>query len=229
METVGSGEQTASEMLQWLCRSDPAPWCFIPLGESVVSCCSVSFLSFWDLPAALCPAGRESIPIRGGVLEAAIRARGLKVDFLMEAAAGKIAGFNPVRCLTGNDRCRYLVSCSPVLKDDGLPGGCFLWIEVESGHSFGSELRRTRHSIQELLKMLSPREHQVLSLLYDGKTNKAIAFITGISEKTVEKHRARIMLKLNVNSTAELIRLVCYAERIHKPQTNDNDLSAENS
>jgi DNA-binding NarL/FixJ family response regulator len=69
----------------------------------------------------------------------------------------------------------------------------------------------------------------VLSLLYDGKTNKAIAFITGISEKTVEKHRARIMLKLNVNSTAELIRLVCYAERIHKPQTNDNDLSAENS
>lgn len=229
MATVGSGEQTASEMLQWLCRSDPAPWCFLPLGEPVVSCCSISFLSLWDLPASLCPTGSDSIPICGGVLEAAIRARGLKVDFLMEAAAGKVAGFNPVRSLTGSDKRRYLVSCSPVLKDDGLPCGCFLWVEVECGLAMGTELLRTRHSIQELLKLLSPREHQVLSLLYDGKTNKAIALITGISEKTVEKHRARIMIKLNVHSTAEIIRLVCYAERTNHPQTDEHNSDAQDS
>ena len=53
---------------------------------------------------------------------------------------------------------------------------------------------------------LSPREIEILQLLSEGKRNKAIASALGISTKTVETHRARIMLKINVHSLAELIR-----------------------
>ena len=58
---------------------------------------------------------------------------------------------------------------------------------------------------------LSPREQEILSLVYQGQTNKAISRGTGISEKTVEKHRSRIMQKLQLTSHAALYRLVSRA------------------
>lgn len=58
----------------------------------------------------------------------------------------------------------------------------------------------------------SPRERQVLHLLADGKTNKEIGAVLDISKRTVESYRARIMTKLKLHSTAELVR---YAVRNH--------------
>jgi DNA-binding CsgD family transcriptional regulator/PAS domain-containing protein len=58
----------------------------------------------------------------------------------------------------------------------------------------------------------SPRERQVLCFLADGKSNKEIGFILDISTRTVECYRARIMDKLDLHSTAELVR---YAIRHH--------------
>jgi DNA-binding CsgD family transcriptional regulator/PAS domain-containing protein len=52
----------------------------------------------------------------------------------------------------------------------------------------------------------SPRERQVLRLLADGKSSKEIGFILHISTRTVEFYRARIMLKLDLHSTAALVR-----------------------
>lgn len=54
---------------------------------------------------------------------------------------------------------------------------------------------------------LTPRELQVLQLIAEGRTNKAIAQILQISVKTVEKHRANLMAKLQVNDVAGLVRL----------------------
>lgn len=54
---------------------------------------------------------------------------------------------------------------------------------------------------------LSPRERQVLQLLAEGHTNTSIAQQLIISTKTVEKHRANLMLKLNVQDLAGLIRI----------------------
>jgi DNA-binding NarL/FixJ family response regulator len=54
--------------------------------------------------------------------------------------------------------------------------------------------------------MLTPREREVLQLIAEGHTNSAIAEIMSISVKTVEKHRANVMSKLNVNDLAGLIR-----------------------
>ena len=65
---------------------------------------------------------------------------------------------------------------------------------------------------QECLSPLSAREREVTALLAIGKTNKEIATMLVISTRTVESHRARIMLKLDLHSLSELVR---YAVRVH--------------
>jgi two-component system response regulator FixJ len=54
---------------------------------------------------------------------------------------------------------------------------------------------------------LSPREHEVLDGLMAGRPNKLIAYHLGISVRTVEVHRARMMERLGVRQLAEAIRL----------------------
>lgn len=54
--------------------------------------------------------------------------------------------------------------------------------------------------------LLTPREREVLKLVSEGHTNQGIADILGISIKTVEKHRANVMTKLEVNDLPSLIR-----------------------
>ncbi|HEY6330594.1 MAG TPA: response regulator transcription factor, partial [Blastocatellia bacterium] len=53
---------------------------------------------------------------------------------------------------------------------------------------------------------LSPRASQILQLVGDGKSTKEIALRMGISVKTVESHRVRLMRKLNIHGTASLVR-----------------------
>jgi len=60
---------------------------------------------------------------------------------------------------------------------------------------------QTEHSQGQL----TPREMEILHLLAEGKANKQIAALLGISVRTVETHRAKIMLKLGLHSLAELI------------------------
>ena len=53
---------------------------------------------------------------------------------------------------------------------------------------------------------LTPRERQVLQLVGEGKSTKQIAEVLHISVKTAEFHRGRLMKKLNVHDTANLVR-----------------------
>jgi DNA-binding NarL/FixJ family response regulator len=53
---------------------------------------------------------------------------------------------------------------------------------------------------------LTSRERQVLQLIAEGKTTKEIAVVLGISVKTAESHRTRIMKKLDIHETAGLVR-----------------------
>ena len=57
------------------------------------------------------------------------------------------------------------------------------------------------------LARLSPREREVMDLLVAGKGNKEIALALGLSRKTVDIHRSHVMLKLGVDSIADLVRL----------------------
>ena len=56
------------------------------------------------------------------------------------------------------------------------------------------------------VKPLSGREREVLQLIAEGKTTKEIAAILGVSPKTVETHRMRLMDKLDIHETAGLVR-----------------------
>ncbi len=53
---------------------------------------------------------------------------------------------------------------------------------------------------------LSPREREVLQLVAEGKTTKETARLLGVSVKTAENHRTRIMAKLDIHETAGLVR-----------------------
>ncbi len=66
----------------------------------------------------------------------------------------------------------------------------------------------TQKNTQNLLSKLTGREKQVLERIVAGRLNKQIADDLNISIKTVEAHRANIMEKLNVNTVADLLRLV---------------------
>ena len=62
------------------------------------------------------------------------------------------------------------------------------------------------------LGALSPRERQVLDALLAGRPNKVIAYDLGLSVRTVEVHRARMMERLGVHQLSEAIRLAVMAK-----------------
>jgi FixJ family two-component response regulator len=57
------------------------------------------------------------------------------------------------------------------------------------------------------LDTLTPREREVMNLVVEGEANKAIAIDLGLSERTVEIHRAKVMEKMRARSVAHLVRL----------------------
>lgn len=75
------------------------------------------------------------------------------------------------------------------------------------------EERTQQAVIQRRLDLLTPREGDILNLIVAGEMNKRIANHLGISERTVEVHRARVKEKMQAKSLAELIRMVINTER----------------
>lgn len=65
--------------------------------------------------------------------------------------------------------------------------------------------------IKERLQRLTPREREILDLIVAGRRNKVIAADLGISQSTVEAHRAKVMEKLEARSLSDLMRMVLLA------------------
>ncbi|MBW7862312.1 MAG: response regulator transcription factor [Rhodocyclaceae bacterium] len=76
----------------------------------------------------------------------------------------------------------------------------------------GRKQRRMEAETLRRLGELTQREREVLDLIIAGKLNKQIADLLGISIKTVEVHRARVMEKMGVSSLAELVQCVITGE-----------------
>ncbi len=73
------------------------------------------------------------------------------------------------------------------------------------------ELRAARAKekiVRERLALLTPRETEVMQRVVKGQANKVIALDLGVSQRTVELHRARVMRKLKMRSVAELVQAV---------------------
>jgi RNA polymerase sigma factor (sigma-70 family) len=77
--------------------------------------------------------------------------------------------------------------------------------------SMNEEQRDTHKELQTIrgrLSSLTPREREVLDMMVEGFANKVIAIELGISQRTVEIHRARVMEKMKTHSLAQLVRMV---------------------
>jgi FixJ family two-component response regulator len=72
-----------------------------------------------------------------------------------------------------------------------------------------------RSALALRLSHLTPRERQVLELVITGKPNKAIAGQLGVSCKTVEVHRAKIMNKTQADSVIDLVRIADAEKSMH--------------
>jgi DNA-binding CsgD family transcriptional regulator len=67
-------------------------------------------------------------------------------------------------------------------------------------------------------KLLSPRERQVLELIAEGKSMKEIGALLGVSSRTADSHRTKIMSKLGLHDTASLVRYAIRAGLV-SPET----------
>ncbi|MES2683540.1 MAG: LuxR C-terminal-related transcriptional regulator [Pseudomonadota bacterium] len=61
--------------------------------------------------------------------------------------------------------------------------------------------------------MLTPREREVARLIVAGQANKVIAIDLGLSERTVELHRAQVMQKMEARSLAQLVQMLIRLDR----------------
>ena len=80
---------------------------------------------------------------------------------------------------------------------------------IQSAMQADQALRRELEGRNALLKRyetLTPREKEILNHVVAGKANKVIAFDLGVSQRTVEIHRARVMQKMGARNLAELVR-----------------------
>lgn len=66
---------------------------------------------------------------------------------------------------------------------------------------------RDSHRCQSLLANLTGREREVMDLILQGHTNKKVALCLGISHRTVEIHKARLMQKTGANNLLDLARI----------------------
>ena len=85
-------------------------------------------------------------------------------------------------------------------------GGRFLSAPISELIEEGTVLSYASNE-DDPFESLSPREKEVMKLIAEGHTNAEIGKLLFISEKTVEKHREKLMKKLNVRNLAGLVRL----------------------
>ncbi len=93
--------------------------------------------------------------------------------------------------------------------------GSELLEKIRSAVHHDARVRRLgvmREEARRRMSRLTGRETEVMNLVVGGHSNKGVAQELGISQKTVEQHRAQVMRKMRVRSLAELVRLVLVAD-----------------
>lgn len=105
---------------------------------------------------------------------------------------------------------RNAVLVAPIFDDDG---GLeyFLGSQVELDMDAPGSTSPRRREASRRVKSLSPRQRDVLVKMAHGHLNKQIAFELGLSEKTVKMHRALLIEKLGVPTSADAVRIAVEA------------------
>ncbi len=84
--------------------------------------------------------------------------------------------------------------------------------QVLAEDSRNRDVLHQKRDILERLSTLTPREREVMGLVVAGNANKVIAIDLGLSQRTVEIHRAHVMDKMQTKSLAHLVRMMISVE-----------------
>jgi len=97
-----------------------------------------------------------------------------------------------------------------VFDADGVLS-CFLGSQVElCDDDIGPKSSR-HHAAVERVKLLTPRQREILQLVAAGHRSKQIAYRLALSEKTVKMHRSLLLAKLQTSNVADAIRIAVEA------------------
>jgi len=102
------------------------------------------------------------------------------------------------------------VMITPLFDEEG-DLAWFLGSQVDLGPPQAGALVERHANASRLVAALSPRQRQILTLVAKGLLNKQIAYELRISEKTVKMHRALMLERLGVATSAEAIRIAVEA------------------
>jgi two-component system response regulator FixJ len=128
----------------------------------------------------------------------------------------------PVICLTGSRE----APLGPVqLAGPGDPEGDSGLIasvmRVLGSANVALRTRSARGEIANRLRSLTPREHQVMERVVLGSSNKLIAYELGISARTIEIHRARVMEKTGAEGLSDLVRMAFAVGAVGVPECSE--------
>jgi PAS domain S-box-containing protein len=102
------------------------------------------------------------------------------------------------------------VMIAPMFDDEGQLA-YFLGSQVDLGSTDVTALSIRQARARSLVSALPPRQREVLEAMAKGLLNKQIAFALGIAEKTVKMHRALLLERLGVATSADAIRIAVEA------------------
>ena len=105
---------------------------------------------------------------------------------------------------------RNAVLVAPIFDEAGELA-YFLGSQVELAEDVPAPAAQRRSAAVNSVKKLSPRQRQILGEMAAGYRNKQIAWRLSLSEKTVKMHRALMLSKLDVSTSADAVRIAVEA------------------
>ncbi len=162
------------------------------------------FLSNLSVADALCVVADMRMPEMGGLdLQKHLLEKSIDLPFIVITGHGNVPS-----------AVQALKSGAVDFIEKPLKTDLFLAAINSAVESRRARLKMTEgiSSARQRIAALTPREHDVLRHLIAGSPNKIIAFELGISARTVENHRARLMVKMQADSLAELVRISLEAD-----------------
>ena len=169
--------------------------------QSHASC--EEFLDCFSADAALCIVADLRMPGMGGLdLQAHLLENAINLPFIVITGHGDVSS-----------AVRALKSGAADFIEKPIDGKLFIAaIEKAAVARLADKTQLEAASLaQEKISALTPRERDVLRHLVEGNPNKIIAHQLSISPRTVENHRARLMVKMQADSVAELVRMALAA------------------
>ena len=188
-----------------------------------------AFASAEDFLAALQPDWRGCVVadirmsgMSGLQLQAMLREQGVPLPVIVITAHGDVAAARQAFMADAVDFLEKPFDGEQLLRavEAGLAGACAV-ATAQAASALSATVpvlpslpltaeaaRATATAHRAVAPTLSPREHEVMGLLVQGLHNRRIAEELGISHRTVEVHKARVLEKLGVRSVIELVRLV---------------------